>query len=60
MPTPVISTAKCNGCGTCKEICPMDVFIKEHQLMKVQNPSECIGCRACEAHCGLAAIIVEE
>lgn len=62
MPKPVIDSKKCNACGTCVEICPMEIFVKEGDKVKV-NPkkeSECIGCRACEVQCPKEAITVKD
>lgn len=61
MPHPVIDKSKCTNCGKCIEICPMDVFGKDEDgNVVVVKPDECIGCRACEAHCAAGAIKVED
>jgi len=59
MPEPVIDKKKCNLCGTCVEICPMNVFKKGKDKIEIVN-SDCIGCRACEAQCAQAAIKVKD
>ena len=56
----VIDTAKCDGCETCVNTCPVGVFeIKESKssLVKVE---ECLVCRACECQCPTGAIQVIE
>jgi len=57
---PIIDPSKCNLCGTCIEICPMDCFEKKGDKVVVKNPDACIGCRACEAQCPTNAIVVED
>jgi len=59
MPKPVVDKGKCNLCGTCIEICPMNVFKKGEKHAEVVN-DDCIGCRACEAQCSQQAIVIEE
>lgn len=59
MPKPIIDYKKCTKCGTCVDVCPVQVFSKEDKVV-VKNPSDCIGCRACEAQCSVEAIKVED
>lgn len=58
-PRPAVNKDKCNGCGTCVEVCPMSVFKMEKNKSVVKKPDECIACRACEAQCPTTAIKVE-
>lgn len=58
MPKPVIDYKKCSVCGSCIEICPVNVFAKEKNKVVVKNPNECIGCMACESSCESKAIKV--
>ncbi|MFO7710977.1 MAG: ferredoxin family protein [Candidatus Woesearchaeota archaeon] len=55
---PTVDKNKCTGCGTCVDVCPMDVFELKEKA-EVKNPDECIGCRACELQCPEKAIKVE-
>ncbi|MFO8016121.1 MAG: 4Fe-4S binding protein [Candidatus Woesearchaeota archaeon] len=59
MAKPVIDKSKCTGCGTCVQVCPMEVFKLEKGKSKAVKPDECIGCGACEAQCPQEAIKVE-
>jgi len=60
MPKPIIDYKKCTTCGTCVEVCPVTVFAKKGKKVVVDKPSDCIGCRACEAQCPAQAIKVED
>ncbi len=60
MPKPIIDESKCTNCGTCVEICPVEVFKKGEKTAIVAKPDECIGCRACEAQCPTSAIVVKD
>ncbi|MBW2966754.1 4Fe-4S binding protein [Candidatus Woesearchaeota archaeon] len=60
MPKPIIDSNKCSKCGTCIDICPMEVFAKEKDAVVVKKAKECIGCRACEVQCEKEAIKVED
>jgi adenylylsulfate reductase subunit B len=60
---PIIEKSKCTECGTCVEICPLDVFRytvdergKKHPCVKY--PYECWHCRACMKDCPQGAISI--
>ncbi len=55
---PTVDKNKCTGCGTCVDVCPMDVFELKEKA-EVKSPDACIGCRACELQCPEKAIKVE-
>jgi len=59
LPKPIIDYKKCTTCGSCVDICPVNVFAKEKKVV-VKNPDDCISCRACEAQCSENAIKVED
>ncbi len=60
MPKPVVDKNKCTGCGTCAEICPMQVFDIVNGKAEPVRADQCVGCRACEMQCPAGAITVEE
>jgi len=46
-----IDLEKCTGCGTCVDICPVDVFEIKDEKCVVINLDECLVCQACEVQC---------
>ena len=57
---PIINKSKCIKCGTCAQICPLDVLKLEvsngAKKLIVRYPDECWHCRACEKDCPVNAI----
>ncbi|WP_258359825.1 4Fe-4S dicluster domain-containing protein [Moorella sulfitireducens] len=55
---PVIDPKKCVHCGTCAQICCMDVYgpAKPQTVPQVRYPEECWHCRACVMDCPAGAI----
>ncbi|MBN1776854.1 MAG: 4Fe-4S binding protein [Clostridiales bacterium] len=51
-----IDTTKCNGCGRCKSICPMDAIRIENGKAKAND--DCIECSACVDVCPTKAISI--
>lgn len=58
---PIIRKEACIGCGTCVQICCMDVFgpCEKGAVPKVRYPDECWHCRACVMDCPKGAIELE-
>jgi len=56
-----IDLEKCDGNGTCVEVCPVGVFeVREGKAVAVK-PEECLVCMACEVQCPNGAIkVIEE
>lgn len=55
-----VDLEKCDGCGTCVDTCPVEVFeMKDDKSIPVKQ-EECLVCRACEVQCPSAAIQVIE
>jgi len=55
-----IDHEKCDGCGTCVDICPVEVLEVRDEKSVVVNLNECLVCRACEVQCPNSAIEIIE
>ena len=55
-----VDLEKCNGCATCVDTCPVEVYeIKDEKSVPAKQ-EECLACKACEAQCPNGAIQVIE
>ena len=56
---PIIDKEKCNGCGKCVDICPMDVFFgsKEGEIPVITYLEECWHEGACVDDCPIEGAI---
>ncbi len=57
---PIVDLEKCEGCGSCAEVCPADVFEIEDKKAKVVRPDDCLDCGACAEECPTQAITFED
>lgn len=60
---PKVDESKCDGCGTCVEVCPADptVFAEPNPKAKVVHPEACESCLSCVENCPNEAItFIEE
>lgn len=57
---PTVSSALCDGCGNCLEVCPKDVFMLDDEgKVIVADPFTCIvGCCFCKSACDPKAILM--
>ena len=59
---PKIDKDKCDGCGTCYDVCPSDPVVfsetedSDDWKSEVVNPDECQECMACVENCPQEAI----
>ncbi len=55
-----VDEENCNGCGTCVDTCPVEVYEIQNEKSVPVKPEECLACRACEASCPNNAIEIIE
>ena len=58
MAVQAIDYTKCNDCGKCASICPMDVYQKVGTLCFISCKDDCMTCFLCEIECPTDAIFV--
>ncbi|MEW5909435.1 MAG: ferredoxin [Thermodesulfobacteriota bacterium] len=55
-----VDQEKCEGCGECVEVCPVEVYELVDDKSSPVNADECLGCESCVEVCEPGAITVEE
>jgi NAD-dependent dihydropyrimidine dehydrogenase PreA subunit len=50
-------TDKCNGCGACKKICPVEAISGERKNSHAIDRNACIECGACGRICPQSAVL---
>ena len=55
-----VNTEKCDGDGSCANVCPQAVFEIDGGKAEPVNMSECINCNTCVENCPQEAIVVTE
>jgi len=55
-----IDLGKCDGDGTCANLCPQAVFAVKGGKAEAVNMAECINCQTCVENCPQNAITVTE
>ena len=53
---PKIKTEECIGCGTCVNVCPMEVWELQEDKAVAVNAEACIECSACVDNCPVACL----
>ncbi|RJP27134.1 MAG: ferredoxin family protein [Actinobacteria bacterium] len=55
-----VDPQRCTGCGTCQEVCPLDVLRLDGKEKKavIRYPEDCQTCFVCELECPAGAITV--
>lgn len=57
---PKVDAELCEGCGTCVDVCPADVFEMMAGKASAAKPDECLDCGACTEECPTNAIVMED
>ena len=55
-----IDETKCNACGECVKICPVEIYKLEGNRVVVGSTDECSGCQSCISVCEPQAITISE
>ncbi len=58
MPIVDIDMEKCMNCGSCIEICPMDVLRDGDSVPLIRYGEDCQSCFLCRLYCSTGAITV--
>jgi len=54
-----VDMEKCTGCGTCKDVCPVEAIELQEDKAKV-NEEECVDCGTCVEECPEGALSLED
>ena len=54
-----IDPEKCDGCGTCVEVCPTEAISIDDGKVEVDE-DECVECESCKDECPKEAIYMED
>jgi NAD-dependent dihydropyrimidine dehydrogenase PreA subunit len=54
-----LAAEQCNGCGTCRLVCPRCVFALTAGKAEIRDKDLCIECGACATNCPTGAIEVK-
>ena len=55
-----VDNEKCEGCESCIEVCPTDVYEMNDGKADPVNMDECLGCESCIEVCEQEAITIDE
>ena len=50
---------RCVGCGTCLDVCPHDVFVRDNGRVAIRDRDACMECGACARNCPAEALQVQ-
>ena len=54
-----IDTNKCDNCGDCTDVCPMEVLILKEGELTINEPDECSYCETCVDLCPNECITID-
>ncbi|MEI7685340.1 MAG: 4Fe-4S dicluster domain-containing protein [Planctomycetota bacterium] len=55
-PLPTLDARRCNGCGWCVAICPVESLAMSGSTPWLARPAACVSCGLCAAVCPTGAI----
>ena len=55
----LLEVKKCDNCGDCADVCPMEVLILEDEKLTINEPDECSYCESCADICPNECITIE-
>lgn len=55
----IVYEDKCDGCGSCEEVCPVEAIRVVDGVARV-NLDECVDCGTCVQECFNGALALEE
>ncbi|MDR2623895.1 MAG: 4Fe-4S binding protein [Methanobrevibacter sp.] len=58
MPEIEVNFDDCDSCGECVDVCPMEIFSLEGDVLSINHPDECIDCKVCVDVCPNGCISV--
>ena len=54
-----IDMEKCDHCGDCSDVCPMEVLVLKDGKITINDPDECSYCETCVDMCPNECIKIE-
>ncbi len=55
-----IEETKCQACGECVSICPVEIYKLDGNRVVVGNTTDCSNCQSCVSVCASEAITITE
>ncbi len=55
-----VDEEKCDGCGSCVDVCPNEVLEVQDGVCVPVNPDDCLECESCVSECPNEAITLVE
>ena len=52
-----VDTERCNRCGICVDMCPMDVYRRRNGKVYIAYQDDCCNCMACLNICAVDAVV---
>lgn len=56
----IVDFDKCDNCGECSDVCPMEVLILKDGKLTINDPDECSYCETCVDMCPNECITIND